>query len=63
MYQTIIDYINGLDEKELKNLYERYYDMAFTFYIDDDEEKYCNAMNVLNLIDNTLREKGYWKKN
>lgn len=31
MYQQIVDYINGLNEKELKNLYERYYDMAFTF--------------------------------
>ena len=62
MYQTIVDYINGLDEKELKNLYERYYDMAFTFYIDDDKEKYYNTMNVINLIDNALREKGYWKK-
>ena len=62
MYQTIIEYLNGLDEKELKNLYERYYDMAFTFYIDDDKEKYINTMNVVNLIDNTLREKGYWKK-
>ena len=62
MYQTIIDYINELDEKELKNLYERYYDMAFTFYIDEDKEKYYNTMNVLNLIDKTLREKSYWKK-
>ena len=62
MYQTIIDYINELDEKELKNLYERYYDMAFTFYIDGDKEKYNNTMNVVNLIDNVLREKGYWKK-
>lgn len=62
MYQTIVGYLNGLDEKELKNLYERYYDMAFTFYIDSDKEKYINTMNVVNLIDNTLREKGYWKK-
>lgn len=62
MYQAIIEYLNGLDEKELKNLYERYYDMAFTFYIDSDKEKYINTMNVVNLIDNTLREKGYWKK-
>ena len=62
MYQTIINYINGLDEKELKNLYEKYYDMAFTFYIDSDKEKYYNTMNVVNLIDKTLREKGYWKK-
>lgn len=62
MYQIIIEYLNGLDEKELKNLYERYYDMAFTFYIDEDKEKYYNTMYVVNLIDNTLREKGYWKK-
>lgn len=62
MYQIIIKYLNGLDEKELKNLYERYYDMAFTFFIEEDKEKYNNTMNVLNLIDNTLREKGYWKK-
>lgn len=62
MYQAIIEYLNGLDEKELKNLYERYYDMAFTFYIDSDKEKYINTMNVVNLIDNALREKGYWKK-
>ena len=62
MYQAIIDYINGLDEKELKKLYEKYYDMAFTFYIDSDKEKYNMTMNVINLIDNVLREKGYWKK-
>lgn len=62
MYQAIVEYINTLDEKELKNLYERYYDMAFTFYIDSDKEKYINTMNVVNLIDNALREKGYWKK-
>lgn len=62
MYQAIIEYLNGLNEKELKNLYERYYDMAFTFYIDSDKEKYINTMNVVNLIDNALREKGYWKK-
>lgn len=62
MYQAIIDYLNSLDEKELKNLYERYYDMAYIFYIDDDKERYNNTMNVVNLIDNALREKGYWKK-
>ena len=62
MYQTIINYINGLNEKQLKNLYEKYYDMAFTFYIDSDKEKYYNTMNVVNLIDKTLREKGYWNK-
>ena len=62
IYQAIIEYLNGLNEKELKNLYERYYDMAFTFYIDSDKGKYINTMNVVNLIDNALREKGYWKK-
>ena len=62
MYQQIADYINSLNEKELKNLYERYYDMAFTFNIDSDEEKFVNTMYVVQLIDNTLREKGYWKK-
>lgn len=62
MYQTIVEIINGLDEKELKNLYEKYYDMAFTFYINSDKEKYYNTMIIVNLIDNTLREKGYWKK-
>ena len=62
MYQIIVNYINGLDEKELKKLYEKYYDMAFTFYINSDREKYNKTMNIVNLIDNTLREKGYWKK-
>ena len=62
MYQTIIEYINGLDEKELKNLYGRYCDMAFIYFIDEDKENYYITMNVVNLIDNALREKGYWKK-
>ena len=62
MYQTIIDYINSLNQKELKNLYEKYCDMAFTLFIDDDKVKYYNAMNIIYLIDNSLREKGYWKK-
>ena len=62
MYQTIIEHLNGLDEKELKNLYERFYDIAFTFYIDSDKEKFVNTMYVVQLIDNTLRKKGYWKK-
>ena len=62
MYQTIIDYLNGLDEKELKNLYEKYNDMAFTFYIDSDMLKFYNTLNIVYLIDNALREKGYWKK-
>ena len=59
MYQTIIEYINGLDEKELKKLYEKYYDMAFTFCINSDNENYKKAMIIINLIDITLREKGY----
>lgn len=62
MYQAIVDYINSLDEKELKNLYEKYCVMAFTFFIDDDKVKYYNTMNIVYLIDNTLRIKGYWKK-
>ena len=62
MYQKIIEFINGLDEKELKTLYEKYYDMAFTFYINSDKEKYNKTMNIVNLIDDTLRSKGYWNK-
>ena len=62
MYQQIVDYINGLNQKELKKLYEKYYDMAFTFYIDSDKEKYNKTMIIINLIDNALREKGHWKK-
>lgn len=62
MYGKMINYINGLNEKELKKLYERYYDMAFTFYIDEDKEKFVNTMYVVQLIDNALREKGYWNK-
>lgn len=62
MYQQIAEYINNLNHKELKKLYEKYYDMAFTFYIDSDKEKYNKAMIIINLIDNALREKGYWKK-
>ena len=60
MNQTIVEIINELDEKELKNLYEKYYDMAFTFYIYSDMVRFYNTMNIVNLIDNTLREKGYW---
>ena len=60
MYQKIVEFINGLEEKELKEMYEKYYDMAFTFYINSDKEKYNKTMNVVNLIDDTLRSKGYW---
>ena len=62
MYQAIIEYINGLDEKELKILYDKYWDMAFTFHIECDKEKYNKTIDIIDLIDNALREKGYWKK-
>lgn len=62
MYQQIGEYINSLNQKELKKLYKKYHDMLFTFYINSDREKYNRTMLVINLIDNTLREKGYWKK-
>lgn len=62
MYQQIAEYINSLNQKELKNLYKKYYDMAFTFYINSDREKYNKTMSIVYLIDNALREKGYWKK-
>lgn len=62
MYQQIVDYINGLDEKELKNLYNKYCNMIFNFYVECEKEKYIMAMNIANLIEETLREKGYWKK-
>ena len=62
MYKRVVDFVNSLEEKELKELYEKYYDMAFTFYINSDKEKYCKTMNVVNLIDNRLREKGIWNK-
>lgn len=62
MYQTIVEYINSLDEKELKKLYNTYCDMTFAFYIDSKIDKYEKAMHIVQLIDNTLREKGYWKK-
>lgn len=62
MYQKIVEFINGLQEQELKELYEKYCDMAFAFYIDSDKERCEKAMNIVNLIDTTLREKGYWNK-
>lgn len=63
MYGKMINYINSLNQKELKKLYEKYYDMAFTFYINSDREKYNKTMNIINLIDERLREKGIWTKN
>ena len=62
MLQTIIEYLNSLDEKELKNLYNKYCDMAFNFYVDCEKEKFDLVMDIINLIELTLREKGYWKK-
>lgn len=62
MNKRIVDFIKGLSIKDLLYMYERYYDMAFTFYINSDMEKYNKTMNVVQLIDNALREKGYWKK-
>lgn len=62
MYQTINEYLNGLDEKELKILFHKYYNMLFTFYINSDKVKYDITLNVVNLIDYALRKKGYWNK-
>ena len=61
MYQIIVNYINSLDEKELKKLYETYCDMAFVFYIDSKMDKYERVMNIINLIDKTLQERGIWE--
>lgn len=60
MSEKIINFIKSLNEKDLKYLYERYLDMAFTFYIDCEEAKYNRAIKIINLIDETLREKGIW---
>ena len=62
MNKRIVDFIKGLSIKDLLYMYERYCDMAFTFHIDSDKEKFVNTMYVVQLIDITLREKGYWKK-
>ncbi len=61
MNGKIINSIKGLNEKDLKYLYGRYCDMAFAFYIDSKMDKYERAMNVINLIDETLRERGVWE--
>lgn len=63
MYQPIVEYINSLNQKELKKLYKKYHDMAFTFYINSDREKYNKTMSIVYLIDELLREKGIWTKN
>lgn len=62
MNKRIVDFIKGLSIKDLFYLYETYCVMAFAFYIDSKMDKYERVMNIINLIDNTLREKGYWKK-
>ena len=60
MNERMINFIKGLSTKDLKYLYDRYCDMAFTFYIDSEEEKYRRTMNIINFIDETLRERDVW---
>ena len=62
MNERMINFIKGLSNKDLKYLYDSYCDMAFTFYIDSEEEKYHRTINIINLIDETLRDKGIWVK-
>lgn len=61
MNKRLENFIQGLNEKDLKYLYGRYCDMAFAFYIDSKMDKYERAMNMINLIDETLRERGIWE--
>lgn len=61
MNKRLENFIKGLNEKDLKYLYDRYCDMAFAFYIDSKMDKYERAMNIINLIDETLRERGIWE--
>lgn len=63
MNERMINFIKGLSTKDLKYLYDRYCDMGFTFYINSDEEKYSRTMNVINLIEETLRERDVWNRN
>ncbi|MGM9835012.1 MAG: hypothetical protein ACI31M_04470 [Bacilli bacterium] len=62
MNKRIVDFIKGLNEKDLKYMYERYSDFAFTFYINNDLDKCERAINITNLIEETLRDKGIWNK-
>lgn len=62
MNERMINFIKGLNEKDLKYLYGRYCDMAFNFYIDCDKKKYAKIMEINNLIDETLRERDVWVK-
>lgn len=63
MNKRIVDFIKGLSIKDLLHMYERYCDMAFTFYVDCDMGKFDRTMDIINLIDERLREKGIWTKN
>lgn len=63
MNERMINFIKGLSIKDLLYMYERYCDMAFTFYIDCEEEKFNRTVDIINLIDELLREKGIWTKN
>ena len=62
MNKRLENFIQGLSIKDLLYMYERYCDMAFTFYIDCDDEKFDRTMTIINLIDEILREKGIWAK-
>lgn len=62
MNKRLENFIQGLSIKDLLCLYESYCDMAFTFYVDCDLEKFDRTMDIINLIDETLREKGIWVK-
>ena len=62
MNERIVNFIKGLNVKDLKYLYNRYCDMAFTFYVDCEEEKYNRTVDIINLVVLTLTEKGAWNK-
>lgn len=62
MNKRLENFIKGLSVKDLLYMYERYCDMAFTFYVDCDKEKFDRTMNIIILIDEILREKGIWSK-
>lgn len=62
MNKRLVNFIQGLSIKDLLYLYERYCDMVFTFYVDCDKEKFDRTMNIINLIDETLRDRDVWIK-
>lgn len=62
MDKRLVNFIQGLSIKDLLYFYERYCDMAFTFYINSDKEKYTKTMDIIKLIDEILRDKGIWVK-